>query len=82
LKKRPEDLIDNKNDHDDDDDMYDGSGRGPREAKRLVVPTPKLLACPFWKLDPIKHRAYFARKLEQVRCVIQHLLRADTRGLL
>lgn len=39
---------------------------------------PKLLACPFWKMDSRKHRGCFRMKLDKVSRVKQHLTRNHT----
>ncbi|KAH8885528.1 hypothetical protein GQ53DRAFT_828919 [Thozetella sp. PMI_491] len=39
---------------------------------------PKHLACPFWKLDPIKHCECFLHKLNTIGYVKQHLARRHT----
>lgn len=39
---------------------------------------PKLLACPFWKMDSRKHRGCFRMKLDKISRVKQHLARNHT----
>ncbi|RYP24693.1 hypothetical protein DL765_000420 [Monosporascus sp. GIB2] len=72
--KRP--GVEEENDSDDENSTRkpkpkrlkrDNSGRGQR-----------LLACPFWKVDPSKHRGCFRKKLDMISRVKQHLARNHT----
>lgn len=59
-----------------EDDTPDG--RRPRRTKVQLgelLNSPKLLACPFWKLDCQKHRKCFKSELHTVSRVKQHLSR-------
>jgi hypothetical protein len=65
---------------DDDDDDESASERPPPH-KRAKPPrsgkTPKrrILACPFWKAHPSRHRSCFTKVLSRIRDVKQHLTR-------
>lgn len=50
----------------------------PKVSQPKGVERPKLLACPFWKLDPIKHRECFSNKTPKISYVKQHLERRHT----
>ncbi|KAF7536678.1 hypothetical protein G7054_g4346 [Neopestalotiopsis clavispora] len=68
-------------DRDEDDDGEDlsrngGSGKRISTAKASVPQ--QTFACPFWKLDPNKHRACFNAKLLTSSRVKQHLSRSHT----
>ncbi|KAK1758183.1 hypothetical protein QBC47DRAFT_133891 [Echria macrotheca] len=39
---------------------------------------PRFLACPFWKLDPVKHWECFTKRLKAISYVKQHLSRRHT----
>ena len=61
-----------------------GSGdEGPhkpsrKQAKLACEGARQLLACPYWKLNPTKHRSCFSKRLTRVRDVKQHLSRNHT----
>ncbi|KAI8944083.1 hypothetical protein F4801DRAFT_585799 [Xylaria longipes] len=61
----------------DDDDEDDGIPERQHTKKRRDEPDSKKksFACPYWKFDPIKHRACFYRKLSIISRVKQHLAR-------
>jgi hypothetical protein len=62
-----------------DDDNADEDESRRRQTKSLrpddAALSSKLLACPFWKLDPGKHRECFRMKLDRISRVKQHLNR-------
>ena len=62
---------------DDDDDDADGDESRRRQTKRPRPGDPgrssKLLACPFWKLDPGKYSGCFRMTLKGISRVKQHL---------
>ncbi|KAH8883388.1 hypothetical protein GQ53DRAFT_847029 [Thozetella sp. PMI_491] len=60
----------------DDDFDEEGFQRPPvKKMKKRQDTLPKRLACPFWKLDPIKYRACFSLRLHGIPRVKQHLSR-------
>ncbi|OAQ58617.1 C2H2-type zinc finger domain-containing protein [Pochonia chlamydosporia 170] len=60
----------------DDDPDEDGLRRLPHKtAKRMQEKTQRTFACPFFKFDPVKHKACLSLKLRQVSRVKQHLVR-------
>ncbi|KAL6415593.1 hypothetical protein AUP68_02158 [Ilyonectria robusta] len=62
-------------------DVSDEDGSKNPIPKRLKLHQERqgrLLACPFWKMNPIKHRSCFSRKLDQIPRVKQHLARSHT----
>lgn len=62
-----------------DDFDEDGSQRPPpKKVKQKQETQQKLLACPFWKLDPFKHRVCFSLRLHGIPRVKQHLTRNHT----
>ena len=73
----------NRSEQDDEEANGDRSPRRhpkksrPDDSKRSL----KLLACPFWKLDPGKHRGCFRMKLDSISRVKQHLRRKHTPAL-
>ncbi|PNP78573.1 hypothetical protein FNYG_08085 [Fusarium nygamai] len=78
-RKRPREIDGNSGGEDDNED---GSDR--RQPKRPRAHQPnypgrsKYLACPFWKLDPDKHRICLFKKLTAISYVKQHLVRQHT----
>ena len=70
----------NRSEDDDNETNGDGCSRRPPKRPRLdkAGRSPKLLACPFWKLNPGKHRGCFRMKLDKISRVKQHLTRKHT----
>ncbi|KAK3332627.1 hypothetical protein B0T19DRAFT_473480 [Cercophora scortea] len=69
---------------DDDPDEDDPPFKKPRANEPTPAATPiasRLLACPFWKHDPAKHRGCFRIKLDKISRVKQHLARKHAPGL-
>jgi hypothetical protein len=64
----------------DDEGNRDGWCRRPPKRPRPdnAGRSPKLLACPFWKLNPGKHKSCFRMKLDKISRVKQHLIRKHT----
>lgn len=69
-----------RGDDGDDETPDDGSSKRPFKRPRLddTRPSRKVLACPFWKLDPSTHRCCFRMKLSGISRVKQHLTRNHT----
>ncbi|KAH8892749.1 hypothetical protein GQ53DRAFT_805713 [Thozetella sp. PMI_491] len=63
-----------------DDDQDDDGFKRPslKKPKGREETRHKMLACPFWKSDPTKHRACFTMKLHGIPRVKQHLTRNHT----
>lgn len=65
-----------------DDDAEGDESRRPQSKKgrpdNYLGRSSKLLACPFWKRDPGKHRGCFRMKLDKISRVKQHLHRNHT----
>jgi len=60
----------------------DGSMPPPKRGKQVRSDvSSKSLACPFWKLNPVKHRACFKSELSKINRVKQHLSRKHTPAL-
>ncbi|KAK4159548.1 hypothetical protein QBC43DRAFT_272298 [Cladorrhinum sp. PSN259] len=62
----------------EDTDEEDEQRRQKKRQKRAgpeEISSRKLLACPFWKLDPREHKACFRMKLDKISRVKQHLTR-------
>ncbi|KAK4221306.1 hypothetical protein QBC38DRAFT_377349 [Podospora fimiseda] len=61
---------------DEEDDEVDDR---PRKRQNLGDPeeasSRKFLACPFWKLDPMEHKACFRMRMDKISRVKQHLTR-------
>jgi hypothetical protein len=72
-QKRPRDSDREEGDKQDEDRGSDV--RNPRSA---AIQHLKLLACPFWKADPAKHKACFGKKLYAINRLKQHLYRTHT----
>ncbi|KAK3682833.1 hypothetical protein B0T22DRAFT_522315 [Podospora appendiculata] len=72
---------------DDEDNEPNEDEKPPSKKPRANDPTPttptisRLLACPFWKHDPSKHRGCFRIKLDKISRVKQHLARKHVPGL-
>lgn len=60
----------------EEDSDYDDKEHRPVNKKRAKFEsTPLQFACPFWKLDPNKHRSCSSATLSEIRYVKQHILR-------
>lgn len=60
----------------DDEEEENNNGQPPRKKspnKKGLQYGEKLLACPFWKLDPVKHRKCFTRAQVDTSYIKQHL---------
>lgn len=73
-KKRAREKADDNDDSDGDD-----SSHHPKRPVRLTEAKQKMLACPFWKMDPIKYADCFRMKFQINSRVKQHINRKHMR---
>ncbi|KAH8645768.1 hypothetical protein BX600DRAFT_534207 [Xylariales sp. PMI_506] len=66
------------NNHDDDDDDPDDNGPFVKPNPKAMTQPAKLLACPFWKRNPIKYQRCFHMQLVNTGRVKQHMQRKHT----
>ncbi|KAI1775844.1 hypothetical protein F4818DRAFT_389726 [Hypoxylon cercidicola] len=71
--------VQKNNEHSDDDEPSQPPSRGVSKSDTWEG-RPRSLACPFAKMDPVRHVACFSKKLSRVRDVKQHLHRKHTPG--
>ena len=68
------------------DDEEDTSSEGSNASSKLIPHTRRgardtpVFACPFWKMDPIRHMDCLTRRLTRIRDVKQHLQRKHYQG--
>lgn len=70
-QKRRREFKDNGGDESDGAD--DGSSGSAAKRRAVTTARSKILACPFWKKNPLRHRECFSLKLTRIKDVKQHL---------